>query len=132
MGSFLEKPMTTSTLPAPTGLITTDGEGHGNVYAREPKMEYAAADAGWDFMSAPKSSTAGSPWLALLPHSPQNSSPAKAYCTPLASRGHATHARTLLMEDAMTKAIDPSATSNANQQHNTKRRLTTLGLVAKQ
>lgn len=36
------------------------------------------------------------------------------------------------MEDAMTKAIDPSATSNANQQHNTQRRLTTLGLVAKQ
>ena len=41
--------MTTSTLPTPTGLITTDGEGHGNVYAREPKMEYAAADAGWGF-----------------------------------------------------------------------------------
>ena len=41
--------MTTSTLPAPTGLITVDGEGHGNVYAREPKMEYATADAGWGF-----------------------------------------------------------------------------------
>ena len=41
--------MTTATLHTPTGLITTDGEGHGNVYAREPKMEYAAADAGWGF-----------------------------------------------------------------------------------
>ena len=41
--------MTTSTLPAPAGLVTTDGEGHGNVYAREPRMEYAAADAGWGF-----------------------------------------------------------------------------------
>lgn len=36
------------------------------------------------------------------------------------------------MEDAMTKAIDPSATSNGNQDHNAQRRLTTLGLVAKQ
>ena len=36
------------------------------------------------------------------------------------------------MEYTMTKAIDPSATSNANQQHNTHRRLITLGLVAKQ
>ena len=38
------------------------------------------------------------------------------------------------MEDAMTKAIDPSATSNSNsnQHHNAQRRLTTLGLVAKQ
>ena len=36
------------------------------------------------------------------------------------------------MEDAMTKAIDPSATSNANQHQNTQRRLITLGLVAKQ
>ena len=85
-----------------------------------------------DFMSALKSSTAGSPWLALLPHSPQNSSPAKAYCTPLASRGLATQPHNLLMEDAMTKAIDPSATSNGNQHHNAQRRLTTLGLVAKQ
>ena len=41
--------MTSSTLNAPTGLITVDGEGHGNVYAREPRMEYAAADAGWGF-----------------------------------------------------------------------------------
>ncbi|QNJ08036.1 hypothetical protein SynMINOS11_00559 [Synechococcus sp. Minos11] len=37
-----------------------------------------------------------------------------------------------MMEDAMTKAIDPSATSNGNQHHNAQRRLTTLGLVAKQ
>ena len=36
------------------------------------------------------------------------------------------------MEDAMTKAIDPSATSNAKQHQSTQRRLTTLGLVAKQ
>ena len=36
------------------------------------------------------------------------------------------------MEDAMTKAIDPSATSKGNQHHNPQRRLTTLGLVAKQ
>ena len=41
--------MTTTTLRAPTGLVTRDGEGHGNVYAKEPRMEYAAADAGWGF-----------------------------------------------------------------------------------
>ena len=41
--------MTTSTLRTPTGLVTRDGEGHGNVYAKEPRMEYAAADAGWGF-----------------------------------------------------------------------------------
>jgi len=41
--------MTASTHRAPTGLITVDGEGHGNVYAREPQMHYAAADAGWGF-----------------------------------------------------------------------------------
>ena len=34
------------------------------------------------------------------------------------------------MEDAMTKAIDPSATSNANQQHNTQRRLLRTGSAA--
>ena len=41
--------MTATTLRAPTGLVTRDGEGHGNVYAKEPHMEYAAADAGWGF-----------------------------------------------------------------------------------
>jgi len=39
--------MTTSTLHTPAGLVTRDGEGHGNVYAKEPRMELAAADAGW-------------------------------------------------------------------------------------
>ena len=39
----------TTTLRAPTGLVTRDGEGHGNVYAKEPPMNYAAADAGWGF-----------------------------------------------------------------------------------
>lgn len=41
--------MTSSTLRAPTGLVTRDGEGHGNVYAKEPRMEYASADPGWGF-----------------------------------------------------------------------------------
>ena len=41
--------MTSTTLSAPTGLVTRDSEGHGNVYAKEPRMEYAAADAGWGF-----------------------------------------------------------------------------------
>ena len=41
--------MTTTTPHTPTGLVTRDGEGHGNVYAKEPRMEYAAADAGWGF-----------------------------------------------------------------------------------
>ncbi len=27
-------------------LVTRDGEGHGNVYAKEPRMELAAPDAG--------------------------------------------------------------------------------------
>ena len=39
--------MTTTTLQRPTGLVTRDEEGHGNVYAKEPRMELAAADAGW-------------------------------------------------------------------------------------
>ena len=39
--------MTTSTLHTPAGLVTRDGEGHGNVYAKELRMELAAADAGW-------------------------------------------------------------------------------------
>ena len=38
--------MTTTTLHTPTGLVTRDG---GNVYAKEPRMDYAAADAGWGF-----------------------------------------------------------------------------------
>ena len=41
--------MTTTSLHTAKGLITRDGEGHGNVYAKEPRMEYAAADAGWGF-----------------------------------------------------------------------------------
>ena len=41
--------MTSSTLRAPADLVTRDGEGHGNVYAKEPRMEYASADAGWGF-----------------------------------------------------------------------------------
>ncbi|ABI45456.1 possible high light inducible protein [Synechococcus sp. CC9311] len=43
--------MTSTTLRAPTGLVTRDGEGHGNIYAKEPRMEYATADAGWGFHS---------------------------------------------------------------------------------
>ncbi len=41
--------MTAITLLTPTGLVTRDGEGHHNVYAKEPRMEYALADAGWGF-----------------------------------------------------------------------------------
>ena len=49
--------MTTTTLRyngrafiyAPTGLFTRDEEGHGNVYAKEPRMELATPDAGWGF-----------------------------------------------------------------------------------
>ena len=41
--------MTTTTLQAPTGLVTHDMEGHNNVYAKEIPMEYASADAGWGF-----------------------------------------------------------------------------------
>ena len=49
--------MTTTTLRyngrafiyAPTGLVTTDGEEHGNEYAKEPRMELAAPDSGWGF-----------------------------------------------------------------------------------
>ena len=43
--------MTSTTLRAPTGLVTRDDEGHGNIYAKEPRMEYATADAGWGFHS---------------------------------------------------------------------------------
>jgi len=31
--------MTTTSLHTPTGLATSDAEGHGNVYAKEPRME---------------------------------------------------------------------------------------------
>ena len=41
--------MTTTSTHTAKGLVTRDGEGHGNVYAKEPRMEYAAADAGWGF-----------------------------------------------------------------------------------
>lgn len=41
--------MTTTILHTPMGLVTRDGEGHDNVYAKEPQMNYAAADAGWGF-----------------------------------------------------------------------------------
>ncbi len=30
-------------------LVSRDSEGHGNVYAKEPRMELAAPDAGWVF-----------------------------------------------------------------------------------
>ncbi len=43
--------MTTTTFRTPTGLVTRDSEGHGNIYAKEPRMEYAASDAGWGFHS---------------------------------------------------------------------------------
>lgn len=49
--------MTTTTLRyngrafiyAPTSLVARDGEGHGNVYPKEPRMELAAPDSGWGF-----------------------------------------------------------------------------------
>ncbi|MEJ6585923.1 MAG: chlorophyll a/b-binding protein [Synechococcus sp. ArSW.bin.68] len=41
--------MSSTTFRSPTGLVTRDGEGYGNVYAKEPRMEYASADAGWGF-----------------------------------------------------------------------------------
>ena len=47
--SHPETSMTTTTLPTPMGLVTRDGEGHGNVYAKEPPMTYAARDAAWGF-----------------------------------------------------------------------------------
>ena len=47
--------MTTTTLRyngrafiyAPTNLVTTDSEEHGNVYAKEPRLELATTDVGW-------------------------------------------------------------------------------------
>ena len=43
--------MTTTTFPLqqPAGLVTQDLEGHDNIYAKEPQMTMAAADAGWGF-----------------------------------------------------------------------------------
>ena len=43
--------MTTTAFPfqQPAGLVTHDLEGHDNIYAKEPKMELANADAGWGF-----------------------------------------------------------------------------------
>ena len=41
--------MKTTTLNAPTGLVTHDLEGHDNVYAIETPMEMAGPDAGWGF-----------------------------------------------------------------------------------
>ena len=49
--------MTTTTLRyngrafiyAPTSLVARDGEGHGNVCPKEPRMELAAPDSGWGF-----------------------------------------------------------------------------------
>ena len=43
--------MTTTTFPIqqPAGLVTHDLEGHDNIYAKEPQMTMAAADAGWGF-----------------------------------------------------------------------------------
>ncbi len=43
--------MTTTTCPLqqPAGLVTHDLEGHDNIYAKEPQMTMAAADAGWGF-----------------------------------------------------------------------------------
>ena len=49
--------MTTTTLRyngrafiyAPTSCVTTDGEQHGNVYAKEPRLELAIPDVGWGF-----------------------------------------------------------------------------------
>ena len=32
---------------APTSLVTTDGEEHGNVYDKEPRLELATPDVGW-------------------------------------------------------------------------------------
>ena len=49
--------MTTTTLRyngrdficAPTSLVARDFEGHGNVFAKEPRMELAGPYAGWGF-----------------------------------------------------------------------------------
>ena len=43
--------MTTTAFPIqqPAGLVTHDLEGRDNIYAKEPQMKMAAADAGWGF-----------------------------------------------------------------------------------
>ena len=41
--------MTATTLQPNTGLVTHDGEGHDNVYARETPMRLAGPEAGWGF-----------------------------------------------------------------------------------
>ena len=49
--------MTTTTLRyngrafiyAPTSLVARDGEEHGNVYAKEPRLELATPNVGWGF-----------------------------------------------------------------------------------
>ena len=41
--------MTATALQAATGLVTHDLEGHDNVYAKEPMMEFAGPEAGWGF-----------------------------------------------------------------------------------
>ena len=49
--------MTTTTLRyngrafiyAPTSLVTTDGEEHGNEYAKEPRLELTTPDLRWGF-----------------------------------------------------------------------------------
>ena len=62
--------MTTTILHTPMGLVTRDGEGHDNVYAKEPQMDYAAANADWASTSVQKSSMDAWQCLAsLLPSS---------------------------------------------------------------
>ena len=41
--------MTATALQAATGLVTHDFEGHDNVYAKEPMMEFAGPEASWGF-----------------------------------------------------------------------------------
>ena len=41
--------MTATALQTATGLVTHDLEGHDNVYAKEPMMEFAGPEAGWGF-----------------------------------------------------------------------------------
>ena len=41
--------MTATALQAASGLVTHDLEGHDNVYAKEPMMEFAGPEAGWGF-----------------------------------------------------------------------------------
>ena len=41
--------MTATTHQAPHGLVTHDGEGRDNVYAREPALKLCDPEAGWGF-----------------------------------------------------------------------------------